>query len=108
MTATPSKPQNPPEIWYATIESVKVTKEKSPVSEVLKTLKRSEQVNVLEKGRSHYRVQVGKDKVGWVAKSKLSQDKPTDRAEASSRLGHVKEKSPILPKESRSGGSIRG
>ena len=108
MTATPSKPQNPPEIWYATIDSVKVTKEKSPVSEVIKTLKRGEQMKVLEKGRRHYQVKVGKEKVGWVAKSKLSQSKPTDRAEASSRLGQVKEKSTILPKESRSGGSIRG
>ena len=108
MTTAPSQPQHSPEIWYVTGGSVNVTKEKSPVSEIVKTLKHGEQVKVLDKGRSYYQVKVGKERVGWVAKSKLSQDKPAARTEASSRLAQVKGKSSILPKESRTGGSIRG
>ncbi|NKB81963.1 MAG: hypothetical protein GKS05_08765 [Nitrospirales bacterium] len=108
MTTNPSQPQLPPETWYTAVDSVNVTKEKSPVSEVMKTLKRGESVKVLEKGRSHYQVKVDKENIGWVAKSKLLQEKPSDRAEASSRLAQVKGTSSILPKESRTGGSIRG
>ena len=56
--------QDLPKVLYAKSDSVKVTKEKDPTSEVVKILNRGETVKVLEKSGSRYRVKFATGKKG--------------------------------------------
>ena len=97
-----------PETWYAKTGLVKVTREKSPTSEMVGTLNYGDHVKVLEKSGSRCRIRVAMGKTGWVFKLKLSEQKPAKKQKGSMNLSKLRSKNTIAPKETRSIGSIRG
>ena len=105
-----SKPRGKslPETWYAKTGLVKVTQEKSPISEMVGTLNYRDHVKVLEKSGSRYRIRLAMGKTGWVFKGKLSEQRPAKKQKSNMNLSKLRSKNTIAPKESRSIGSIRG
>ena len=100
--------QDLPNVLYSKSDTVKVTKEKDPTSEVVQVLNRGEAVKVVEKSGSRYRVKLTKGKTGWVSKLKLSERQPSEEPKGLADLAKLKDKESPTVIESRSGGSIRG
>lgn len=110
---TPVKPspeikKDLPSILYAKTNSIEVTKEKDPTSDVVQTLNRADVVRVIERSGSRYQVKLPKGKTGWVSKLRLSEQKPSAKPKGLADLAKIKTKHPPTVKESKSGGSIRG
>ena len=100
--------QDLPNVLYSKSDTVKVTKEKDPPSEVVQVLNRGEAVKVVEKSGSRYRVKLTKGKTGWVSKLRLSDRQPSEEPKGLADLAKLKDKESPTVIESRSGGSIRG
>ncbi len=108
MELSPDSKKILPKILYAKIDSVKVTKEKDPTSEVVQRLNRGDQVHVVDQSGSRYRVKLTKGQTGWVSKFRLSDQQPSDEPQGLADLAKLKGQPSPTVKESRSGGSIRG
>jgi len=100
--------QGLPKVLYAKPDSVKVTKEKDPTSEVVQVLNRGEAVTVIEKIGSRYRVKLAKGRTGWVSKLRLSERQSSEKLKGLSDLAKLKDNESPTVIESRSVGSIRG
>lgn len=92
---------------YAKKNGVTVTAEKSPMSDVMATLKRGDSVEVLSESGRHAKVRTRSGKVGWVFKFKLSKEKISGSG-GGDALSALTGESRIEAKETRAGGSIRG
>lgn len=108
MESSPGSKQDLPKILYSKSDTVKVTKEKDPTSEVMQVLNRGETVTVIESIGSRYRVKLANGKTGWVSKLRLSDRQPSEKPKGLSDLAKLKDKESPTVIESRSGGSIRG
>ena len=108
MDSSPESKQDLPSVLYSKSDTVKVTKEKDPTSEVVQVLNRGEAATVIEKIGSRYRVKLAKGKTGWVSKLRLSDRQPSEKPQGLSDLAKCKDKESPTVIESRSGGSIRG
>jgi len=105
--SSPESRQDLPKVLYAKSDSVKVTKEKDPTSEVVQVLNRGEAVKVVEKSGSRYQVKLTKGETGWVPKLRLTERKPSKKPKGLADLAKLKDKESPTVIESRSGGSIR-
>ena len=108
MESSPESKQELPKFLCSKSDTVKVTKEKDPTSEVLQGLNRGGTVTVIEKIGSRYRVKLAKGKTGWVSKLRLSDRQPSEQLKGLPDLAKLKDKESPTVTESRSGGSIRG
>ena len=98
----------PHETWFTNTDSVKVTHEKPPTSELVQTLNRGEALKVTEKSGSRFKVELDDWKIGWTSKAKLTQHNPSNQSKTSESLTTLTEQSYIAVEEVRTGGSIRG
>ena len=108
MESSPESKPDLPNVLYAKSNSLNLTKEKDPTSEVVQVINRGEAVTIIEKSGSRYRVKPAKGKIGWVSKLRLSDRQPSAEPKGLDDLAKLKAKKPPKVIESRSGGSIRG
>ena len=90
---------------YAKKKGVKITKEKSPLSEVIAQLKCASRVEVLAESGRFRRVRLANGKIGWVYLYRMSGSPPKKQSSGAALFSTPSSR--LQVREARTGGSIR-